>query len=195
LLALGLALILQVSWSPAPLWSADQERPPADSGTSPELDPTQLILDHESTKKTRTVGLARVRLSYPQLLSGAVGVMRSRKPADFECITTCKHRGLLLQVEPGIGGIQLGAGWVLVVGGTGKNKRFLSDVFVGWGFKGVLLRTWGESPLNPPDQTFAGFEGDFSIASTNFSFGVMRGIDPGPEDETWLITGGLGWGF
>jgi len=159
-----------------------------------ESDPLTRILEAEDSE-LRTIGLLRARLTYPQLVSGAVGVMWVRMPKEFECVTVCRHRGKFIQVEPGIAGIQLAAGYAVVLGEKKSNKWYLRRVYVGWGIKAALLHTWGGSPLDPPDQDFVGLEGSFTIAGFNVSVGLMHGIDRSPEDARWLVTGGLGWGF
>jgi hypothetical protein len=100
----------------------------------------------------------------------------------------------MLQIEPGLTGGQLSAGWARVLGEKKNNKFFLHDVYVAFGAKAVLMRTWGDSPLHPQDQTLAGVEGEFTIARVNFSLGLLRSLADRPEDR-WVITGGLGWGF
>jgi hypothetical protein len=176
------------SASTAGLAAAEEQEPPVE-------DPLARILAHEQQLERRSVGLVRLRASYPQLVSGALGVMRVRQPADYDCTTVCDYRGLILAIEPGLGGIQLGAGWATVVGDKKRNERFLSDVYVGFGVRGVVLQTWGAARLEPRDQTFAGVEGNFTIASTSFSLGLTRGLYPAPGEKRWLVTGGLGWGF
>lgn len=153
------------------------------------------ILAEERDSETRVVGLLRVRASHPQGISGAVGAMRVRQPASYDCRTTCAQRGPFVQLEPGLGGLQLGAGWARLIAERGGRERFLSQVYVGFGIKGVLLRTWDDRALRPAGQSFAGIEGEFSITTVNFSLGLLRGISVGRDDERWVVTGGLGWGF
>jgi hypothetical protein len=121
--------------------------------------------------------------------------MRVRQPASHHCRTVCDQRGPLVQLEAGLGGVQLAAGYAVVVGERRRNERYLSAVYVGFGAKGVVLRTWGDSPLDPQHQTLAGVEGDFTITSVNFSLGLMRGVSPEAADPRWVVSWGLGWGF
>ena len=118
-----------------------------------------------------------------------------RQPASYDCTTVCQFRGWLFQAEPGLAGGQLSAGYAVVTGEKGRNKHFLSNVYVGYGVKGALLRTWGEANLDPPDQTLLGVEGDFTVIRVNFSLGVFRHVGSGEPDDRWLIAGGIGWGF
>ena len=153
------------------------------------------IVEEEQNEEVRVVGLRRLRLSYPLKVSGGLGLMRVRQPVDFDCSTVCDHRGYFFEVEPGLAGIQVGAGWALLVAERKRNERFLSDIYVGWGVRGALLRTWGDSTLDPSGQTFVGVEGDLTITSANIGVGLFHGVARGSEDEQWLLTIGAGWGF
>ena len=153
------------------------------------------ILAEERDRTTRLVGLLRLRASWPQGVSAAVGLMRVHQPSSYDCRTPCPQRGPFVQLEPGLVGLQVGAGWGRLIAERGGNERFLSEVYVGYGIKGVLLRTWDDRTVSPAGQTFAGVEGEFSITTVNFSLGILRGISPGDGDERWVVTGGLGWGF
>lgn len=161
----------------------------------PETNWTERIMAEEQDLRTHHVGLLRLRASYPQQVSGAWGLMRARVPASFDCRTVCDLRGPFVQLEPGLGGIQLAAGRAVIVGEKKHNERYLANVYVGFGLKGVLLRTWGDNTLRPRGQTFVGAEGEFTITSFNVSLGVLRGVARGAGDRGWVVTGGLGWGF
>lgn len=170
-------------------------RAQAEDETASPADLTRQLEAHDRDLETRRVGLLRLRLSYPQRLSGAVGLMRVRQPADYDCTTVCDYRGPFVQVEPGMAGIQLGAGYAVLVGERRRNEHYLASVYVGFGIKGVIARTWDPGSLDPPDQTLVGVEGAFTITSVNFSLGLLRSVSSGPVDERWVVTGGLGWGF
>jgi hypothetical protein len=120
--------------------------------------------------------------------------MRTRIPANHDCLTVCGLKGPIFQVEPGLSGAQLSAGYARLIGEKRTSRHFLKAVYVGFGVKAVLLRTYGDSPLTPTDQTLAGVEGDFTVASANFSLGVMRSFSQERERD-WTMTFGLGWGF
>jgi len=64
----------------------------------------------------------------------------------------------------------------------------------GFGAKALVMRTWGDSPLTPQDQTLAGVEGEFTVARVNFSLGILRSLAD-DRDDPWVVTGGIGWGF
>jgi hypothetical protein len=153
------------------------------------------IREHDSRTERRRVGLLGLRLSYPQRVAGSLGAIWVRQPADFDCATVCDFRGPFAQIEPGLAGVQLGAGYAVLVGEKGRNTHYLRRIYVGLGVKGTLLRTWGDAPVNPPDQTFAGVEVNASIAQVNFRLGMLRSLSDPASGEHWLVTGGLGWGF
>jgi hypothetical protein len=185
-LACGLAVCLA--------GSAAAASPADDPGPAPEDIETHILQEQQELER-RWIGLAKVRLSVPQRVSGSVGLIGSRQPAGFDCSTVCKHRGPLLQIEPGVAGGQLSAGYAVVMGELGDNDRFLSKVCVAWGLKAALMRTWGDASLSPSEQTLLGVEGDFTVIGINFSLGLFRSIEPSDIDDPWLVGGGLGWGF
>lgn len=153
------------------------------------------VIDHDEDRELRVVGVGRVRLSFPQWISGSLGALVVRQPAAYDCTSVCEYRGLLLQAEPGVNGGQLSAGYAAVWADKGRRQRLLSDVFLGYGVKGALLRTWNDADVDPSHQTLLGVEGDFTIIQLNFSLGAFRHVGSGDVDDDWLITGGVGWGF
>ena len=136
----------------------------------------------------------RARLSYPQTLSAGVGLLRTRMPHSWECLTPCPYNGLFLQVEPGVNGVQLAAGYATLKGQQRNSEHWITDPLVGFATKGVLLRTWGDATLNPSNRDYAGIEFAYSIVRFNFSVGALRAID-GHDGDEWLTTFGFGWGF
>lgn len=175
---LGLALCLSAATSAAL----------ADDGAL-----TARILKHDRDLERRVVGLSRVRFSHPTQLSGTVGAMVARQPAEYDCTTVCEYRGWLFQAEPGLTGGQVSAGYAVVNGEKRRNRHFLSRIYLAYGLKGAVLRTWGSSNLDPSAQTLAGLEGDFTVIGVNFSLGLFRPLQS--SDESWVVTGGVGWGF
>lgn len=153
------------------------------------------VREYDARKKTSAVGLLGARLSYPEYLSGTIGVLWARHPVDFDCTTGCDHRGLMLEVDPGIAGAQVGVGYGILVGDKGLNKFFIRRVYVGWGGMVKYLRTWGNDSLEPKHQSFLGAEGKFTFTQINVRLGVFRSMAGSDASDRWLVTGGLGWGF
>ena len=127
------------------------------------------------------------RLSTPQVLSASWGLFIGpldappRPPDAPPRETMYIPRGLLLQVEPGIGGGKVGIGFakgLLNVGGAGV--------------KAFYLRTWGQPIFVDRNRSYAGVEADATLV-LKLSVGVMRSIDDGPRDTAF--TGGIGFGF
>jgi hypothetical protein len=87
------------------------------------------------------------------------------------------------------------AGYAYLIASQTPGRRFLSEVYVGVGVKGSLLRTWGATSVEPADQTFAGIEGEFTITRFNFSLGVLYGLSDHGREDRWRTTFGVGWGF
>jgi hypothetical protein len=162
-------------------------------GTSSSI--ADQLRDEQQRRARRWVGAARARITYPQKVSVGLGFLTAKMPADYACDSVCQYRGLILEVEPGVAGGQVSMGYARVVAESRGNPAFLTDVYVGWGVRGAVLRTWGDSPLTPEDQTLVGIEGQFTIARVGFSLGVFYRVSPEAGSNSTRITGGIGWGF
>lgn len=143
----------------------------------------------------RRVGTLAVRYSYPERLSFAGGVLAFRRPRDYDGTTVCDFRGPLAQVEAGTGGGSVSFGWGSLVGERGRNAFFLRNAYVGYSWKGSILRTWGSTPLDPAAQTLVGLRADFTISIACFRLGAFRRVSSAPGAPRWLLSGGIGWGF
>lgn len=183
------ALPLAVACS-APLVAQPAEEPAAGAAS-----PAALVRQEQDSESLRWVGTVRARLSYPQRFSVGLGTLAAPRPAEHECVEVCLYRGLIAQIEPGISGGQFSIGWARLVADRRGAAPLLTNVYVGWGLRATLLRTWGDSGLTPEEQTLAGIEGQFSVARVGFSLGVMYRLSPDHERSPYLVTGGLGWGF
>ena len=188
--SLGTRLLALAMLMALPLAAAHAEDP---VGELTEAE--QAVLDDYLSIERRTVAVIGARLSYPQRVSASLGAMFVRQPADYDCRTVCDFRGPLIQLEPGMDSLQLAVGYGMLVGERKDNSFALSDVYVGRGLKGVLLRTWEGSPLSPETQTLVGVEGEFTVTRVNFSLGVLRSLSGSDPDRRWVATGGIGWGF
>ena len=152
------------------------------------------VREEDEQRETRWTGFHRVRAGYPQTVSAGLGVIRARLPESWECVTVCPFRGLVLQVEPGLHGVQLGGGFATLMAEKRHRKRFLADVHVAFGVKGVLLHRWDDANLAPAERTFAGIEFSYTVTRVNFSIGTLRRVDRVPGGD-WIVSGGIGWGF
>jgi hypothetical protein len=95
-------------------------------------------------------------------------------------------RGLLLQVQPGIGGGALNLGFVPV------SFYAQGTQAIALGVKARLLRTWGSPWGTKPGRTYAGFEAGVAVG-VKLAAGVLWKIDSGAGGErifTWSV--GLG---
>jgi hypothetical protein len=159
-------------------------------------DPTalDLVRAEDEQRQARWAGFQRIRVGYPQSVSAGLGVIRARLPKSWDCVTTCPYRGLVLQIEPGLHGAQLSAGYATMMAEQRHRKRFLADIYLAFGVKGVLLKTWNGATLTPEDRTFAGVEFSLTVTRINISVGTLRRVDSGPGGD-WIATAGMGWGF
>jgi hypothetical protein len=177
---------------PAPVGPGDPA-PPAAVGVAP-ITPARLAA-HEEDRDTRRFGLVGAGWTYPKRLSASFGVLRAEVPADHDCRKICDLRGPFLQVEAGTAGGQLSAGWARLFGERRGHGFLLPHVYLAFGVKGSLLRTWGDSPLDPDPRTLLGIEGEFTITRVNFSLGVFRGVRGNGDADPWVVTSGIGLGF
>jgi hypothetical protein len=99
-----------------------------------------------------------------------------------------RGRGLLVQAQPGLGGVAFNVGWVpLALPAWGTQA-------VGLTIKARVLRTWGD-PWGglEPDQTFAG--GEIGLAwIVKISVGVLARVSSG-EGKATIVTWGVGVGL
>lgn len=183
------ALLLAVACT-APLVAEPLEEPAAS-----ETPLAELIRQEKDSESLRWVGIIRARLSYPQRFSVGLGAMAAPQPAEHECIEVCLYRGPIAQIEPGISGGQISFGWARLVADRRREGPFLTDVYIGWGIRAAVLRTWRNSGLTPEEQTLVGIEGQVSVARVGFTLGVMYRLSPDHERSRYLVVGGIGWGF
>ena len=140
-------------------------------------------------------GLARFRYAYPQRFTAAAGILVSREDPDRTCADFCPMKGLQVQLDLGTGGGSFGVGYASIVARRRPGWPIASAVFLGKSVRATVLRTWGQTPFDPPMRTFVGVESGFAIARVGFTFGIIRQVSSGPEHSEWRWTGGIGWGI
>lgn len=143
----------------------------------------------------RTGGLLRAQWAYPAQAAVTFGVIVTKLPSDFDCKTTCLYRGATVQGTAGMGAGELTIGYGSLVGETGYGSWLLRRVYVGYGVRAALLRTWGTSELDPDGRTYWGVEGAFTISQFSLTVGVFRPTIPDDATRSWRLFGGVGWGF
>ncbi len=186
------ALVLGLLASPAAAQEVGDDSP-AEPSSGEVADRVRADVDETSL---RWLGIARVRYSIPLEFSAGGGAVLARMPASHDCSTFCEYRGFVAQVEPGSAGGQLGVGYARVIAANKPRSAFLNNVYVGWSARAVLVRTWGDSELDPARQTLAGFEGQFALPRISFNLGVLRRISSAHEGaDRYVYTAGIGWGF
>jgi hypothetical protein len=146
-------------------------------------------------EEPRTAGLIRAHWDYPAKASFGFGVIAARLPADFRCFTSCLYHGVTVQGAAGLGGGELAVGYGSVVGDTGLGERLVRRVYVGYGVRAAVVRTWGASTLDPEGATFFGVEGAMTVAQFGLRLGVFHRAEPVSGQSDWRLFGGAGWGF
>jgi hypothetical protein len=120
-----------------------------------------------------------VELGGPLVLSGNLGI---RVPLG----DTGLGRGLLLQLQPGLGGGSLNIGFVPASFYAGGTQALAVAV------KARLLRTWGSPWGTEPGTSYAGFEIGAAVG-VKLAVGLLWKLDSGPGGGrivTWSV--GLG---
>lgn len=154
----------------------------------------QQVREELAATERRWYGITRARWSYPQKFSVGIGAMFTEQRKDADCADPCTLYGWHFEVEPGLYGVQGSVGWGKLVGETGRTEHLMHTAYLGWALRGVVMRTWGNSPLTPTDQTLAGIEGNFSLLRLNYSIGVLRSLSSNSSRDV-IFTAGIGWGF
>lgn len=172
--------------------------PSGDSGALPAVSAppdVQAEIQREGERARQSFGVARARLSYPQLASAGFGVLVADRSREIDCVTQCELTGWLASAEAGVGGAQFDFGPAYLIAELGDNRFFLSRRYMGYAVRASVMRTWGETPRRKDNEWLGGLEGEFTIVSLNLTLGVYRRIDGRDAGEPWLISGGIGWGF
>jgi hypothetical protein len=167
----------------------------ASASPAPDEPTVEQVRAQDASTERRTYVVGRARISTAQELSLGASAFVVRQPVDHDCATACYFRGLLVQLEPGLGGGQLAVGYAVAVAETRTTPWLVRAVHVGYAFKGALLRTWGDEGSDPPQATWLGVESEFTIVKVNFSLGAFRRVSGESAEDRWLVTAGIGWGF
>jgi hypothetical protein len=149
----------------------------------------------DAAESPRTAGIIGAYWGYPTKATVDFGVIATRMPANFECETNCLFHGATIQAAAGLGGGEIAIGYGSLIGETGRGTWLLRRVFVGYGVRAAVVRTWGISTLDPEGATFAGIEGAMSVAQFGMKLGLFRRLEPVAGQNDWRIFGGAGWGF
>ena len=149
----------------------------------------------DAAEAPRTAGILGAYWGYPTKASLDFGVIATKMPANFECQTTCLFHGVTIQGAAGLGGGEISIGYGSLIGETGRGRWLLRRVFVGYGVRAALVRTWGISTLDPNGATFVGIEGAMSVAQFGMRLGLFRRAEPVAGQKDWQVFGGAGWGF
>ena len=149
----------------------------------------------DAEEEGRVYALARVHWDYPLKVSAGSGILLTRLPRDYNCVTTCPMRGFTVKGAVGLGGGEASVGWASMVAETGRSRRLLRHVYVGYGLRAAYVRTWGESNVSPEGDDFVGLQSAWTIAQFNVTFGVFRRVPAADPGQDTHVFAGLGWGF
>lgn len=125
-----------------------------------------------------------VELGGPLVLSANAGI---RIPVGGLLGKGYGH-GLLLQVQPGVGGGAVNLGWVPVSFAAQGTQA------IAVGVKAKVLRTWGSPWGTEPGRTYGGFELAVAVGA-KLSVGYLWKVDSGGAGRDRLFTWGVGIGF
>lgn len=161
----------------------------------PDADLMQELYRRDTEVHQRTIGLAAAVLTNPERLAGSIGVLFTRVPEWWDCTTVCSFQGPMVQLSAGVGGGRLSAGWARVIGDQKAGAFLVTDPYLGLGFKGTFLYTWGNPYREPTNSAFFGGEVEFTIARVNLRAGAFYNVGGAVSRKPWLLSGGIGWGF
>ena len=161
----------------------------------PDRELEQRIRTLDASVELRRVGLLGVHLSRPEQVAGSVGMLFAQIPKLYSCKYLCTYSGSLVQLTAGLSGGRLSAGWAKLAGERKNNRLFLSDVLVGYSFKGSVMRTWHDPIGAEPDPWYAGGEFEGTIVRVNFRLGAFYLLEDPGDHSPWLLSAGIGWGF
>jgi len=173
---------------------AAEPAPPDRGGASPDDLPAAIVA-LERDRGGRTFGLWRGAVSYPLSAAVSVGALFARPPRSYDCRSLCELSGVTVHGAAGLTGGELAVGWARAFAETGPRRRFLADVPLAYGVRAALVRTWGNSPLEPAAQTLAGVEAALTITRVSFTTGVLAAVGGGEQRDDWVLTGSIGFGF
>jgi hypothetical protein len=160
------------------------------------INEVELEVPPEATDSRMAFTLS-ARLNTPQILSASFGVVFGK----FHCHGPsywdfCTLEGILIQIEPGLGGGKLSAGIAqLYYDPSQPQDSLLGTPIVGLDLKASILNTWGAVFMANPEQAFLGGEVDVTVGFVKFSFGVLGRIFGSQPDQGWIFTSGIGAGF
>ena len=161
----------------------------------PDRELEQRIQTLDSSVGLRRVGLLGVHFSRPEQVAGSVAMLFAQMPKLYSCKYLCTYSGSLVQLTAGLSGGRLSAGWGKLAGERKNNRLFLSDVLVGYSFKGTFMRTWHDPIGTEPDRWYLGGEFEGTIVRVNFRLGAFYMLEDPGDHSPWLLSAGIGWGF
>lgn len=192
---LGIALAL----ASAPGAMAEAPAPPGTPHPVPEPPGVHPTIDEIRARNADTTRrayvLGRVQLDYPRRLTASSGVIVTRLPRDFDCVTTCLIQGATVHGTLGLSGAGFAVGYGSFVGETGVSGSFLRHVYVGWGARAAYLRTWKDAWATPEGGDYVGVETAATAAQFALTVGFYRQVGPASAANDLRIFVGAGWGF
>jgi hypothetical protein len=125
-----------------------------------------------------------VRLSSPQIVSASGGILIGKlEPDQPPPPGSFLPHGLILQVEPGLGGGKVSVGYA---------KGLLP--YAAGGVKLSALRTWGHPLWAEPRATYVGLEAEAAFF-IQLSVGLLKRVGGNTASPGLIVTGGIGLGF
>jgi hypothetical protein len=163
------------------------------SGEDTALPARLEALEHDRSRRSFT--LWSIGFADPRSVFAALGVLSASLPRTSDCHSVCDLRGPTVHLALGSTGGQVAVGWARAIAETGENGRILADVYLAYGVRGVIVRTWGDTSRAEANRTLAGIEGAFTITRVSFIASLLRRLGSDGLRGRWRVSAGLGLGF
>ena len=142
-----------------------------------------------------------ITCSFPQYVSCGITGIICLNQKRWSTDVGASVAGLLVQLEPGLGGVKLAAGYGFISSTrnfTGHRLGPLGHMgipYLGYALKAVVLRT-AYRPWNlPAGGSYAGAEAQFNFLMLDLRAGVLGQVDGRDWTRPWAATWGVGVGF
>jgi hypothetical protein len=138
---------------------------------------------------------------FPQYVSCGITGIISFDQKRWSTDVGATVAGLLLQAEPGLGGLKVGLGYGFLSSTRNFSGRrlgllgFMGIPYLGFALKAIALRTAYMPWHLPAGQLYIGAEAQANLLMLNVNLGLLAQVDGTDWSRPWAATWGVGVGF